>query len=85
MRVVVLLGAALLAVKKWRFGKMFSNVPRGGVYLSTDATMLGLPSISDAYWIMAGCIDRYALTTLSEAGITRVSRVCVFRAQGGGE
>lgn len=61
------------------------NVPRGGVRYSTGATQLDRPSVLDAYWVMAGCTDRYALTTLSVAGITRVSRMCVFRAQGTGE
>lgn len=46
----------------------------------TDATVLGRLSLFDAYMIMAGCTDRWALTTVSSSGVTRVSRLAVARA-----
>lgn len=58
------------------------NVPRGGIYYSTGATQLSRPSVLDAYWIVAGCTERYVLTSLGVLGVTRVSRTAVFRAQG---
>lgn len=64
---------------------MFSNVPRGGVYYSTGGTVLGRPTVLDAYWSMAGSCRGYALISSGELGVTRVSRNAVFGAQGGSE
>ena len=54
---------------------------RSGVYYSYGGTVRGLPSLSDAYWIMAGCTDRWALTSIGALGVTRVSRSAVFNAR----